>query len=506
MGARTIVISVAPVAHVGTALPPGVANPLTPEQVAAEVVGCARAGASMVHLHVRDLRGEQTFDLAQYTRTLDLIRRESDIVIQGSTGGMSTLTLEQRCVSLREPRTEVASLNMGSVNFGESVYVNTLPDIRFWAAEMRRHDVVPELEIFEGGMLASIARLVGEGVLEPPLNYNFSLGFHGALPADPRHLAHLAAMLPPGSHWSLIHEGMEDFRLAGRGARARGDRESRRRGRPPPRPGRGRQLERRAGEPAGRAGAPARSRDRHARRGTGPSRRAQGVNAVAGARPGRAHRERRPRAEGVPDPQGHDHRRGAHRGREARAGEAGGPAGVSRTPLLSAFSRLEQESLVRTVPRRGAFVRSYTREELVHIYDIRCRLEPLGARDAAVAASAADLAALRRHLADFDTAAAAGDTHALKRTDFDFHMELMRCSGNRFLYDMLATYNIIIIANTTGLLKPAEQSDREHHELMDALEARDPERADRIMFGHLSGARANLLQRVTPAGSQATED
>ncbi len=167
----------------------------------------------MVHLHVRDPRGEQTFDLSWYSRTLDLIRRESDIVIQGSTGGMSTLTLEQRCVSLQDPRTEVASLNMGSVNFGEGVYVNTLPDIRFWAAEMRRHRVVPELEIFEAGMLASIARLVDEGVLAPPLNYNFSLGFHGALPADPRHLAHLAAMLPPGSHWSLIHEGMGDFRL-----------------------------------------------------------------------------------------------------------------------------------------------------------------------------------------------------------------------------------------------------------------------------------------------------
>ena len=210
---RTIIVSVAPVAHVGTVLPAGVENPLAPEQVAAEVVRCARAGAAMAHLHVRDPRGEQTFDLACYTRTLDLIRAESDIVIQGSTGGMSTLTLEQRCVSLQEPRTEVASLNMGSVNFGDGVYVNTLPDIRFWAAEMRRRDVVPELEVFEAGMLASIARLAEEGVLGQPLNYNFSLGFRGALPADPRHLAHLAAMLPPGSHWGLIHESMEDYRL-----------------------------------------------------------------------------------------------------------------------------------------------------------------------------------------------------------------------------------------------------------------------------------------------------
>lgn len=213
MKASKIIIAVAPVAHVGTRLPAGARNPLSPEEVADQVVRCARAGASMVHLHVRDEGGEPTFDLSVYSRTLDLIRRESDIVIQGSTGGLSTLTLEQRCVSVAEPRTQVASLNMGSVNFGEGVYINTVPDIRFWAARMKEHGVVPELEIFEAGMLATVARLAGEGVLSPPFNYCFSLGFHGALPADPRHLAHLAALLPPGSHWGLIHEGMEDYRL-----------------------------------------------------------------------------------------------------------------------------------------------------------------------------------------------------------------------------------------------------------------------------------------------------
>jgi len=210
---RKIIVAVAPVAHVGTRLPAGAHNPLTPEQIASAVIGCARSGASMVHLHVRDLKGGQVFELGVFSRTLDLIRRESDIVIQGSTGGVSTLSREERCVSAREPRVEVASLNMGSVNFGEGVYINTLADIRFWAAEMKSHRVVPELEIFEAGMLATAARLVEEGVLEPPLNTNFCLGFHGALPADPRHLAHLAAMLPPGSHWGLVHEGMEDFRL-----------------------------------------------------------------------------------------------------------------------------------------------------------------------------------------------------------------------------------------------------------------------------------------------------
>ena len=118
---RKIVVTVAPVCHVGKPVPEGSKNPLTPEEIAADVVACAEAGASMVHLHVRDLTGEQTFDMTQFSRTLDLIRQKSDIVIQGSTGGLSTLSLEDRSVCLSEPRVEVASLNMGSVNFGESV-------------------------------------------------------------------------------------------------------------------------------------------------------------------------------------------------------------------------------------------------------------------------------------------------------------------------------------------------------------------------------------------------
>lgn len=210
---KKIILSVAPVAHVGTKIPPGVKNPLAPEEIAEDVLACARAGTSMVHLHVRDLRGEQVFDLGLFSRTLDLIRAESDIVIQGSTGGMSTLTLEQRCVSVTEPRTQVASLNMGSTNFGEGVYVNTIPDIRFWAAVMKKHGVVPELEIFDTAMLTTTERLVADGTLEGPVNYNFSLGFKGALPADPRNLPNLVSFLPSGSHWGVLNEGMTDLRL-----------------------------------------------------------------------------------------------------------------------------------------------------------------------------------------------------------------------------------------------------------------------------------------------------
>jgi 3-keto-5-aminohexanoate cleavage enzyme len=207
---RKIIVAVAPV---GKDIQPPSMNPLTPEEVAREIIDCARAGASFVHLHVRDDQGNQTEDLTQFSRTLDLIRETSDIIIQGSTGGLSALSLEERCVALNDPRVEVASLNMGSVNFSEDVYINRLPDIRYWARRMEETNVIPELEIFEAGMLTAVAQLVAEKVLKPPFTYGFPLGFHYALPADPNSLFFLKSSLPVQAPWGVVHESMQDFSL-----------------------------------------------------------------------------------------------------------------------------------------------------------------------------------------------------------------------------------------------------------------------------------------------------
>ena len=212
---RRIIVSFAPV----PAAPiPGVVVPLTPEEVAGEVVAAARAGAAVVHLHVRDRAGALTDDLSAFSRTVDLIRASSNIIIQGSTGGRvgynaSSQSLEQRCVAINDPHVEMASLNMGSANMDDSVYINTLPDIRYWAGRMRDRGVRPELEIFDAGMVHNVAILAEEGYLKPPFVYGLCLGFRGALPARPRPLAMLASLLPPDAVWGLIHHGMEDLSL-----------------------------------------------------------------------------------------------------------------------------------------------------------------------------------------------------------------------------------------------------------------------------------------------------
>lgn len=210
---KKILISVAPVCHEGAEIPAGIKVPYTPEEIASEEVACAQAGAGMVHLHVRNDNGKQTADLSWFRQTIDKIREQSDIIIQGSTGGVADLSLEERCVSLNDTRVEVASLNMGSTNLGNGVYINTLPDIRYWAARMKDVNVLPEMEIFDLSMIASVARLHAEGLAGTPFMFNFCLGFENALEATADNLFILKNAIPAGSHWGIIHENMEDFRL-----------------------------------------------------------------------------------------------------------------------------------------------------------------------------------------------------------------------------------------------------------------------------------------------------
>ncbi len=208
-----MIICVAPVSHTGKKIPAGCRNPVQAGEVAREIVDCASAGAGMVHLHVRDETGEQTFDLEVFRRTLDIFTAKTDIIVQGSTGGLADLTLEQRCVCLDEPRVEVASLNMGSVNFGEDVYINTIPDIRFWAKRMKERSVKPELECFDLSMVETSILLAEEGVIDRPLHFNFCLGTRGALSATAQNMHFMLSLVEEGAHWGLTQDRMPDFSL-----------------------------------------------------------------------------------------------------------------------------------------------------------------------------------------------------------------------------------------------------------------------------------------------------
>ena len=175
---------------------------LSPESIATEVYRAYNAGANIVHLHVWDEKGNPTTDLTAFRRTINLIQEKCDIIIEGSTGGVNELTPAERSVVLRTS-IEMASLNPGSVNYDQGVYINTPQDIDYWAMEMHRRSIKPDIAIFEVGMIYNALRLVEKGWIAPPLLFTFVLGQIGALPATPRDLIFLAETVPSDSIWSV---------------------------------------------------------------------------------------------------------------------------------------------------------------------------------------------------------------------------------------------------------------------------------------------------------------
>lgn len=212
---RKINITVAPVCHVGKPIPAECKNPLTPEEIAEDTINCFKAGAAEVHLHTRDLQGNPTFELDVFRDTIKLIRQDTDMIIQSSTGGLSDLSLEQRCVCLNVPEVEVASLNMGSVNFGETVYVNTMPELRYWATRLRETNTIPEMEFFDLSHIECASRFADEGFIDRPLHYNLCLGPGNSsnLSCNGRNISMMLSVMEPGTTWGITHDSMKDFQM-----------------------------------------------------------------------------------------------------------------------------------------------------------------------------------------------------------------------------------------------------------------------------------------------------
>lgn len=109
---------------------------------------------------------------------------------------------------------EMASLDCGTLNFGDDIFVNDLPLMRTFATEMRQRFIVPELECFEGGHVANGLRLASEGLLPDRLHFGLVLGVPGALPATVKNLQFLVDQLPQGATWSAAGMGRHQLPMA----------------------------------------------------------------------------------------------------------------------------------------------------------------------------------------------------------------------------------------------------------------------------------------------------
>jgi len=172
--------------------------------------------------------------------------------------------------------------------------------------------------------------------------------------------------------------------------------------------------------------------------------------------------------------------------------------GVSRTPLLSALTKLEKELLVEFFPRRGAYVRKCSIEDLKHCYDIRIRLETLAAREAASAAKKDPPSAeiLKEELGAYRVIVAEGNAGRIKEADYQFHMSIVDLSGNLFLKNMISSFSVVLMSNQRGLLKPAAKSLAEHEGILAAILAGDAVLAERLMLEHLDESRRIVEKMV----------
>ena len=185
--------------------------PLTPEEIVADVLACADAGASVFHIHVRDEAGSPVHRRDLYEATFGPIRAaRPELILCATTSSRVDADPAARRLGLEvDPavRPDMASLTLGSFNFPTRPSINPPDQIRALLERMQELDIRPELEVFELGMVNTLHLLADEGLIPDPPVVNILLGSMGSLPAFVGDLARVVERLPVGSEWAAAGIG-----------------------------------------------------------------------------------------------------------------------------------------------------------------------------------------------------------------------------------------------------------------------------------------------------------
>jgi 3,5-dioxohexanoate:acetyl-CoA acetone transferase len=217
--------------------------PITPEEIAEGAIGAANAGAAIVHLHARMPEdGRPTQDPAMFKRFLPKIKAASDVVINITTGGAPTMAIEERLQPALQLKPEVASLNMGSMNFGlyemiprqkewkydwelpylagsdDRIFKNTFKDIAHILQSCSGNDTRFEIECYDIGHLYTAAHFLERGLVKPPLFIQSVFGIRGGIgphPEDVLHMKRTADRLFGDQYqWSVLGGGRNQMYIA----------------------------------------------------------------------------------------------------------------------------------------------------------------------------------------------------------------------------------------------------------------------------------------------------
>lgn len=186
--------------------------PLTPVEIAEDAYRCWQAGAAVVHLHMRDDEGRGTMDKEKFAQAIRLIRahKDCDVVINcTSSGATRQLEPKERIGHFEDvPDIEIGSFDSGSINWGcNAVFDNSPQFLTVLADCYQRNNVLPEIEIFDMGMLGNAKYYQKKGLLPAPAYFQCVLGVLGGMEATVENLIYLVRHLPEGSKWSAFGIG-----------------------------------------------------------------------------------------------------------------------------------------------------------------------------------------------------------------------------------------------------------------------------------------------------------
>ena len=221
--------------------------PVTPEEIAQAAIEAARAGAAIVHLHARDPKdGRPTQDPGLFRQFAPKIKAASDVVLNFTTGGAATMTTEERLQPALQLKPEVASLNMGSMNFGlyemlgrykdlkydwerpylagsdDRIFKNTFKDIATILESCRENDTRFEVECYDIGHLYTAAHFLDRGLLKPPLFIQSVFGIRGGIGGHPEDVIHMKRtadrLFGDAYYWSVLGAGRNQMAIAAQAA------------------------------------------------------------------------------------------------------------------------------------------------------------------------------------------------------------------------------------------------------------------------------------------------
>ncbi len=217
--------------------------PITPEEIAQAALGAAQAGAAIVHLHARNPKdGSPSQDPELFRQFLPKIRAASDVVVNITTGGAPTMTVEERLQPALKLKPEVASLNMGSMNFGlyemlgrykefkhdwekpylagsdDRIFKNTFKDIAYILQSCADNETRFEIECYDIGHLYTAAHVLDRGLLKPPLFIQSVFGIRGGIGPHPEDVLHMKRtadrLFGDAYYWSVLGAGRNQMFVA----------------------------------------------------------------------------------------------------------------------------------------------------------------------------------------------------------------------------------------------------------------------------------------------------